>query len=84
MEVHIAEQTRLFAVFIALGVVSGWAYDIVRAFVGTVRPGKIVKFILDFLYCGVCMCAVIYFSFMFAGGTLKIYSLVGTILGAAL
>ena len=74
MEFYIADQVRLLAGSVLLGLCGGVVYDLLRALRGRVRR---LRGLLDLLYCLACGAALFLFILQAADGVLQLYVLLG-------
>ena len=78
MEIYIAEQVRLLCGAAALGAALGLAYDLLRA-VRRRIPALLIP--CDLLFCAAVAAGVIGYALAAGDGELRLYLLLGTLLG---
>ncbi|MDP4151945.1 MAG: spore cortex biosynthesis protein YabQ [Bacillota bacterium] len=84
MELSVANQAVVFLLSVALGFVLGFIYDIFRILRIAVRTKGIGVFIEDMLFWIICAVAVLLFLFVFTSGEVRMYTFIGTALGAVI
>ena len=80
MENHISQQLFLFLGALLLGAVFGLAYDLLRA---VHRKFSRALVVCDLLFCAVVAAGLIGYTMHSAGGELRLYLALGSVLGAA-
>ena len=78
------EQLISFIYFIIVGIVLSIIFDIFRILRRTIKTSDIVTNIQDILFCIITGIIILFSIFYFNGGELRVYILIGIILGIAL
>ncbi len=83
MQLGVATETQVFLLSCLCGVALGAVYDCLRVLRATVRHGKILLFVEDFLYA--LFFGFVYFIFAAAQtGQLRFFTFLGMVMGALL
>ena len=84
METILSQQTQIFLYAVILGILLGVVYDLLRVVHTASGRGRIVRGVLDVLFCAVCLVCIVAFLLFFAGGQMRVYISLGLAAGAIL
>lgn len=79
----ISTQSKLFGISVLMGLVFGCLYCVFRFLRYLCGNKKSVCMLADFLYLFVCSVAFFFFCLIYDGGNLRVYTVAGVLLGAA-
>ena len=73
MEIHIADQTRIFIGAIIIGLCMGGFYDLLRFIRMLLSGGRLLQALLDVLFCIFCLSGFLLFLLVWGEGKLRFF-----------
>ena len=80
----IANQAYTFIIFVAVGIIIGIVFDIFRILRKSFKTKDSITYIQDIIFCIITGLILIYSIFKFNSGEIRIYMLLGVVIGCIL